>query len=239
MPRGLARRNTEQEHYSALLLRIESKNLRQEKSKPAATWTPQLHQANRHCHECLSFPSRVGLVNGGKGDAFIEVGQDDGPSLVMAEAGGFVGEARVGQVEVGTGVERGEFDGDYRFGTMGGDGQPGELDQAVGIEEEKAAVVGVTLAFVLGLEEEGRVGLRIHEDSAWDGEPAVEFFGPGEVEGGGRGEHVALGGDVERSCREIGWGDDCGHGELPAEHLFRLSHSAYRTSANIRVMRVA
>lgn len=93
---------------------------------------------------------------------------------------------------------RREFDGDDGFSALGGGGEPGELDEAIVIEAEEAAVVRMALAFEVGFEKEGGVDFGFHDDGARGGEPAVELLGPGAVESLRGSEHGALDGDVER-----------------------------------------
>lgn len=50
----------------------------------------------------------------------------------------------------------------------------------------------MALTFEVGLEEEGGVDFGLHQDGAWNGEPAVELFGPGAEERRGGCKHGAL-----------------------------------------------
>ena len=70
--------------------------------------------------------------------------------MVVALAGFFAGEAGVGEAELGADVVGGEFDGDYGFGSFGAAGEPGEFDEATGLEAEEVAVVGMALSLEVG-----------------------------------------------------------------------------------------
>ena len=118
-----------------------------------------------------------GLGRGGQ--ALVELGEDDGPGLVVAEARFFAWEAGVSEAEARASVGGSEFDSDDGFDAFGGGGKPGEFDEAIGIEAEEAAVVGMALALEVGFEKESGVDFRLHHDRAGGGEPAVELFGPG------------------------------------------------------------
>jgi hypothetical protein len=112
--------------------------------------------------------------------------------LVVAVAGFFAGEAGVGEAELGAGVVGSEFDGDFGFGAFGGSGEPGEFHEAVAIEAEETAVVGVALSLEVGFEKERGVDFRFHQYSAGRGKPAIELFRPGVLEDFRGSEHGAL-----------------------------------------------
>jgi hypothetical protein len=141
----------------------------------------------------------------------IEFRENERPSLFVAEARGFVGEASVSEVEVGTGGPRSEFDGDDCFEALRGGGHPSHFDEAVGGEAQEAPIVRIALAFEKRFEEERSVDFGLHDDGTWSGEPAVELLGPGEVESVRGSEHVALAVDMEGAGGEIRRRDDGGH----------------------------
>jgi len=118
--------------------------------------------------------------------------EDRGPGLVVAQAGFIVGESGMGETEKSASVRWSELDGDHGFGTLCGSGEPGHFDEAVALKAEKAAVVGMALSLKMRLEKEGRVDFGPHHDRAWRRKPAIELFGPRQVERGGRCENGAL-----------------------------------------------
>lgn len=65
---------------------------------------------------------------------------------------------------------------------FGGSGEPGEFHEAVAIEAEETAVVGVALSLEVGFEKERDVDFRFHQYSAGCGKPAIELFRPGVLE---------------------------------------------------------
>ena len=152
-----------------------------------------------------------GVRSSGSGHALVEMRKDHGPGLVVAQAGLFVGESGVGEPENCAGVGRSEFDSDDSLGAFGGGGEPGQLDEAVALEAQEAPVMRMALSLKMRLEKEGAVDFGSHQDGAGRSKPAVELFGPREVERGGGYENSALTKQPKRPGGEIGWCDDRGH----------------------------
>jgi len=151
--------------------------------------------------------SSVDGSDGGRQN-LVEMGEDDGPCLLVAEAGFVVGEAGVGEAEKRARALWRKFNGDngFRAARSRRARDPGHFDEAIGFEAEEAAIVGVALVFKMRLEKENGVHLRFHNYGSGSGKPAVKLFGPGEVEGGGRGKHGALAGQVEGMGGKVWWG---------------------------------
>ena len=65
---------------------------------------------------------------------------------------------------------------------FGGGGEPGQLDEAVALEAQEAPVMRMALSLKMRLEKKGGVDFRFHQDGAGRGKPAIELFGPREIE---------------------------------------------------------
>ena len=145
--------------------------------------------------------------------ALVEVSEDDGPGLRVAQAGFFVGETGVRETQQRSGALGRELNGDHRFGASGpgGSRDPSHFDKADRFEAQEAAIVRMTLAFEVRLKKEGGIYFRLHDDRPGRGEPTIELLGPRAVERVRGSPHGALGRDFERTGRKIGRGNGCGH----------------------------
>ena len=102
-----------------------------------------------------------------------------------------------------------ELNRHYRLGTSGRCGDPCYFDDSIAIQPEEPTVVRVPRAFEVSFEEEGGVGLGLHQNRARGSKPAIELF-RSRAEQQIRGcQHGAFAGEAKRPCRKIRQGDNC------------------------------